>query len=260
MLDWLCGAQIITKLDIPKAYHLIRIKEGNKYITVFRSWCGQFEYQLMTFGLTNAPARFQAYIDDCSWPFIDDLAVCDLDNLLIYLTNMDEHETQVRNVFELLQEIGLYTKPAMCHFGVTQVSLVSFIISLDWIGIESDCISTIQDRPTPESVRDMQVLLGFTNFYQRFIRKYAKVTTLISDLLKKAETSRTPKHLKLYGTWDTELAIQKLKRAFTKAQILNHFHLAKPSILQTDASGFTITGILNKYDGFEILELLDVQC
>jgi hypothetical protein len=51
----------------------------------------------------------------------------------------------------------------------------------------------MEEWPTPESVREVQVLVGFMNIYRRFITKYGKVTTLISDLLKKAETSRTPK-------------------------------------------------------------------
>ena len=50
--------------------------------------------------------------------------------------------------------------------------------------MESDCISMIEDWPTPASVRDVQVLLGFANFYRRFIRKYAKVTAPILNLLK----------------------------------------------------------------------------
>ena len=97
------------------------------------------------------------------------------------------------------------------------------------------------------------MLLGVTNFHPRFIRKYANVTTLISDLLKKAKTSRTPKQLKWEWTRDAEFAFRKLKRAFPNAQIFNHFDPAKPIIRQTDASGFAIAGILNQYDGFGIL-------
>ena len=152
-----------------------------------------------------------------------------------------------------LREFGLYAKAEKCHFTVTEVSFLGFVISADGIGMESDRISMIEDWPIPESVRDVQVLLGFMNFYQRFIRKYAKVTTPISDLLKKADTSRTPKQLKWEWTWDAELAFQKLKWGFTDAPILNHFHPAKPIILQTNGSGFAIAGILNQYDGVAML-------
>jgi len=127
--------------------------------------------------------------------------------------------------------------------------------------MESDRISSIEDWPTPKSVRDVQVLLRFANFYRRFIRKYAKVTLPLTELLKKTETSNAPKTSqksnkptsKWEWTREAELAFRKLKRAFTGAPILQHFDPAKPIILQTDASGFAIAGILNQYDGFGTL-------
>ena len=90
------------------------------------------------------------------------------------------------------------------------------------------------------------MLMGFTNFYRRFVKKYAKVTAPITDLLKK--TSK-----KWEWTRDADVAFQKLKRAFIEAPILQHFNPEKPIILQTDASGFAIAGILNQYDGFGVL-------
>jgi len=126
MLDRLRGARIFTKLDHRNAYHLIRIKEGDEYKTAFRTRYGQFEYQVMPFGLTNAPATFQAYMDDCLRPFIDDFAVCYLDDILIYSTDEEEHEEQVRKVLERLPEFGLYAKAEKCHFGVTEVGFLGF--------------------------------------------------------------------------------------------------------------------------------------
>ena len=96
------GAWILTKLDLSNACHLIRIKQGDEYKTAFRTWYGQFEYEIMLFGLTNAPASVQAYMDDFFWPSIDDFAVCCLDNILNYSTNEEEPEEQVRKVLEPL--------------------------------------------------------------------------------------------------------------------------------------------------------------
>jgi len=75
----------------------------------------------MRFGLTNSPATFEAYIDDCVWYSIDDFAVCYLDDILIYSTDDEEHEEQVRKVLKRLREFGLYAKTEKCHFGVTEV-------------------------------------------------------------------------------------------------------------------------------------------
>jgi RNase H-like domain found in reverse transcriptase/Reverse transcriptase (RNA-dependent DNA polymerase)/Integrase zinc binding domain/Chromo (CHRromatin Organisation MOdifier) domain/Integrase core domain len=247
MLDRVRGAKIFTKLDLRGAYNLIRIREGDEYKTAFRTRYGQFEYRVMPFGLTNAPATFQAYMDECLAPYIDDFAVCYLDDILIYSKDPREHEEHVCKVLAKLKEFGLYCKASKCEFSVRKVQFLGFVISEDGVAMEADRISTIEDWPAPKSVKDVQTLLGFTNFYRRFIRKYAKITAPISDLLKSTRDSRWE------WTQAASRAFQKLKRAFTEAPILMHFDPERPITLQTDASGFAIAGILNQYDNFGTL-------
>jgi hypothetical protein len=126
--------------------------------------------------------------------------------------------------------------------------------------MESDGISMIEDRATPESIREVQVLLRFTYLYLLFIRKYDKVTTPISDVLNKEETSRTPKQLKWAWTWDVEHGFRKLNKDFTDVPILNHFVLAKPIFRETDACGFAIASICNQYDSLGILRPVNFYC
>jgi hypothetical protein len=188
MLNRIRGARILTNLDLRNAYDLIRIKEADEYQTAFRTPYGQFEYRVMPFGLTNTPATFQAYIDDCLRPYIDDFAICYLNDILINSTNKNEHEDHVKEVLERLRQFGLYCKAEKCQFVASEIGFLGFITSSGGIGMESDCISTIEDWPTPKSIREIQVLLCFTNFYRQFIPKYAKVTATISDLLKKSRS------------------------------------------------------------------------
>jgi hypothetical protein len=151
-------------------------------------------------------------------------------------------------VLERLREFGLYCKAEKCQFGVSEVGLLEFVINSEGVGMESDRISTIEDWPTPKSVRDIQVLLGFVNFYRRFIRKYAKITLPITELLRYMETARAPRASEgplrpariRKWTREAELAFVKLKKAFTEAPIFLYFDPAKPIILQIDASGFVI--------------------
>ena len=101
---------------------------------------------------------------------------------------------------EPLREFDLYDKSVHGCFGVLEVCFLGFVISPDGIARESDGISMIEDWPTQESVQDVQVLLGFTNFRLQFIRKYAKVTTPRSDLLQESENSRTSEQVKCEWT------------------------------------------------------------
>jgi len=245
ILDELHGAKIFRNQDHRNSYVLIRSTEGAKYKSQYHTWYGQFEFEAMPWGLTTSPATFQAYINDYLWPVIDYDAVCFLDERLIYSTSKEEQEEVVQKVLEWLRQFGLYAKSEKCHLGVPEVDFLWVFKSPNRIGMESDQISMIKDWPTPESIWDLQVRLGFMNFDWQFIRIYAKVTTPKSDLLNNGETSRMPKQYKWECTWDAELAFRKLKRAFNTAPIFHHFDLAMASILRTDASGIDIPGILN---------------
>jgi hypothetical protein len=92
MLGRLRGVWIFTKLDLRNAYHLIRIKEGDEHNTGFRSQQCQFEHQVTPFGLTNTPATYEPYIDNCLQPFTDNFAVCYIEDKLIYSPDGEDHE------------------------------------------------------------------------------------------------------------------------------------------------------------------------
>jgi len=165
-----------------------------------------------------------------------------------------------------LRNSAVIAKPRSANLQYRKSLLLGFVITPQGVGMESDRISTIEDWPTPKPSRDVQVLLGFTNFYRRFIQKYAKVTLPLSELLKNADTADEPpkgrpRHqtsencgkVKWEWTRQADVAFRKLKRTFTEAPIPQHFDPAKPIILQTEASGLGIAGILKQYDGFGVL-------
>jgi hypothetical protein len=139
----------------------------------------------MPFGLTNAPATFQAYMDD--------FVVCYLDDLFIYSEDPAQHEGHVTKVLKRLRKYDLYCKAEHCEFSVKKVGFLGFVISPDEIEMEVDRIATIENLPTPKSVKNVQVLMGFTNFYRRFVKKYSKVTAPITDLLKKPSAGGSEK-------------------------------------------------------------------
>jgi hypothetical protein len=95
MLDREGEVRLFTKLDLRGAYNLFRFKQGDEDKTAFRKCCGQFKYRVMPFGLTDALATFQSYIDDCQQPYIDHFAVWYLDNILIDPTTEKDHKEHV---------------------------------------------------------------------------------------------------------------------------------------------------------------------
>ena len=103
-IDRLQRAKVFTKLDLKDAYHRLRIREGDEWKTAFRTRYGHFEYCVMPFGLSNAPATFQAYINHALVRLIDVTCVVYLDDILIYSEDPAQHTEAVRRVLERLQQ------------------------------------------------------------------------------------------------------------------------------------------------------------
>jgi hypothetical protein len=115
-LDRLIGAKIFTKLDFRDVYHRIRIKRGNEWKTAFRTRYGHWEYTVMSFGLTNAPATFQAYINKALKGFLDVTCVAYMNDIYIYSDSVEEHAEHVREIFTQLKKAGLYVKLSKYEF------------------------------------------------------------------------------------------------------------------------------------------------
>ncbi len=121
----------------------------------FRTQYGLFEYLVMPFRLTNTPASFQSYIYGVLWPYLDITVIVYLDDVFVFSCHPSQYEKHVREVLKALLKAGLYVKLSKCLFSVTSILFLSFILTDKSVEIENDCISTILNRPEPESVREV---------------------------------------------------------------------------------------------------------
>jgi hypothetical protein len=185
LFDHLKSAKYYTCLDLADVYNQLRVAPGDKYKTAFRTRYGHFEYLVMPFGLTNAPASFQAYANDCLRDFLDIFCIVYLDEVLIYSDTLEEHIVHVKQVLSRLRQYGLTCKLSKCEFHATTISFLSFIISPKGVAMEPDRVTTIMEWPVPIWVQDIQIFLGFANFYRRFINGYSRVTNPITFLIRK---------------------------------------------------------------------------
>ena len=186
-MDRIKGAKYFTKTDVRDAFNRLRIALGNEFKTAFRTRYGHFEYLVMPFGLTGAPGTFQSYINDIIRNSLDRFAVAYMDDILIYSNSLQEHILHVRTVLQKLLSADLYAKLEKCEFHVQKVSFLGFIISSEGISMDPERIRIVAEWPVPESVLDIQVFLGFSNFYRRFIEGYSRVVLPITRLLRKGQ-------------------------------------------------------------------------
>ena len=182
----LSHAKIFTKLDICQAFHWIHINPASEDLTTFRTCYRSYKCKVLPFGLTNAPATFQAYMDRALGPYLDCFVICFLDDVLVYLKNHSEHEAHVKTVLQKFKEFELYCKVSKCEFSVPRVNFLGFIVSESSIEMETGKIQSIEEWPTPESIREVQILLRFTNFYRYFVKSYLYIILFLINLLWKS--------------------------------------------------------------------------
>ena len=243
-LDRLQGARSFTKLDIRNAYHRIRIRPGDEWKTAFRTRYGHFEYKVMPFGLANAPATFQAYMNETLEGLVDTICVVYLDDILIYSQREEEHANHVREVLGRLREANLYVKLSKCEFNTKKVSFLGYTVTTEGVAMESDRVAAIAEWPTPRTYREVQVFLGFANFYRRFVKSYSSVVAPMTGLMKGAKAGKQTGPF----VWGVEQqgAFDQLKKAFTTALTLVHFDPSRRIRLETDSSGFGLAGNLSQ--------------
>jgi Reverse transcriptase (RNA-dependent DNA polymerase) len=101
-LDWLSRAKRFTKFNLRDVYHRIHIKRGDEWKTAFYTRYSYFEYTVMPFGLINAPATFQSYINKALRGYLDIFYITYLDDIMVYSERVEDHEEHVRKVLERL--------------------------------------------------------------------------------------------------------------------------------------------------------------
>ena len=245
LLDRVKGAKYFTKIDVRDAFNRLRIALGHEFKTAFRTRYGHFEYLVMPFGLTGAPSTFQSYINDIIRDCLDRFAVAYMDDILIYSNSLSEHILHVRTVLQKLLSTSLYAKLEKCEFHVQKVSFLGFVISSEGISMDPKRIRTVAEWPIPESVLDIQVFLGFSNFYRRLIEGYSHVVPPITRLLRKGQP--------FVWSAEAQASFDKLKSLFTSAPILRHFDPELLTTVHADSSGFAVSGIVSQPDANGIL-------
>src|SRR3954471_21245384 len=116
LYDQLAGSAVFCKMDLRLGYHQIRIREEDIPKTAFTTRYGLYEYTVMSFGLTNAPATFSRLMNSIFMEYLDKFVLIYLDDILIYSRNEEEYAEHLRLVLMKLREHRLSAKFSKCKF------------------------------------------------------------------------------------------------------------------------------------------------
>ncbi|KAJ1598355.1 hypothetical protein NDA14_006133 [Ustilago hordei] len=217
-------ARIYTKLDLRAAYNLIWIAKGDEWKTAFGTQLGLYEYLVMPFGLANALAHFQSFINVIFRDIIGVYVVVYLDDFLIFSDTEEVHVKHVTEVLIRLRSNRLFAKLSKCKFHTKTVEFLGYIFKPMGIEMDPEKVCTVKEWPMPESIHDIQRFLGFANFYQRFIAHFAHIAKPLTSLVKPIEWFK-----KFKLPEEAQQAFHKLIQAFTSAGVLQHFDYHLPT-------------------------------
>ncbi|WVZ58433.1 hypothetical protein U9M48_008709 [Paspalum notatum var. saurae] len=154
LFDQLQGACVFSKIDLRFGYHQMKIRPSDIPKTAFITRFGLYEYTVMSFGLTNAPAYFMNLMNKVFMEYLDKFVVVFIDDILIYSKTEEEHEEHLRLVLQKLREHKLYAKLSKCEFWLDQVPFLGHIVSKGGIMVDLSKISSVMDWKVPEVVKE----------------------------------------------------------------------------------------------------------
>jgi len=186
LIDKLQSSCYFTKFDVQWGYNNIHIQQGDKWKAAFKCAPGLFEPLVMTIGLYNAPTTFQAFINNIFSDLVNEgHFIVYLNNILLFHNDLTKLHHLTHEVLQCLWKYNLYLKPEKCSFDQTTIEYLGVIISTENICMDLTKVQGIMKWPHPTKVKEIQLFLGFCNFYQYFIHNYLKIAHLLFQLTKK---------------------------------------------------------------------------
>ncbi|KAL0561448.1 hypothetical protein IC582_001876 [Cucumis melo] len=185
LFDQLQGATVFYKIDLRSGYHQLRIKDEDVPKTAFRSRYGHYEFIVMSFGLTNAPAVFMDLMNRVFREFLDTFVIVFIDDILIYSKTEAEHEEHLRMVLQTLRDNKLYAKFSKCEFWLKQVSFLGHVVSKAGVSVDPAKIEAVTGWTRPSTVSEVRSFLGLAGYYRRFVENFSRIATPLTQLTRK---------------------------------------------------------------------------
>lgn len=240
LLARLHSARFFSVLDAHSGFHQVLVKEADREKTAFRTPFGLYEWNVMGFGLTNAPATFQSLMNDVFKNHLRKFIAVYMDDVLIYSDNLKDHVRHLRIALQLLRDRKVYCKPKKCILGASEVLYLGHVIGGGGIKVDPEKIKTINNLARPTSKSEISTFLGMCSYLCEHIQHYAEVALPL--------TNATHDDVGFDWTDECEESFNLLKNMITTAPVLLIPDPNKPFIIASDASDHSGGAVLIQLD------------
>ena len=243
-LSQLNGSNWFCALDMNTGYWQVELDARDKEKTAFVSRQGLYEFNVMPFGLCNAPATFERLMDTVLSGLQWQVCLIYLDDIIVYGKTFDAMLANLEKVFQKLLSAGLKLKARKCTLFAKQVKYLGHVISEKGIETDPDKVSVVERWPQPMDKTQVRSFIGLCGYYRKFIANFAEIARPLHKLTEATTAFK--------WTDDCQRSFDLLKQKLTDAPILICPDFTKKFILDTDASQNAVGAVLSQViDGKE---------
>ncbi|KAK8987271.1 hypothetical protein V6N11_027027 [Hibiscus sabdariffa] len=222
------GATVFSKIHLRSGYYQLKVKDSNVAKTAICTRYGHYEFLVMTFGLTNAPAAFMDMMNRVLRPYLDQFVVVFIDDILIYSRSEAEHVEHLRIVLQTLRDHRLYAKLSKCEFWLKKITFLGHVVSAEGIQVDPGKIEAIVSWKQLKNVSEIRSFLDLAGYYRRFVEGFSIIAAPLTKLLKK--------DVPFVWIEAQQASFEKLKEALTQALVLVQLESGKDFAVYSDAS------------------------
>ncbi|RVW66686.1 Transposon Ty3-I Gag-Pol polyprotein [Vitis vinifera] len=240
LFDQLKGAKYFSKIDLRTGYHQLRVKEEDVSKTAFRTRYRHYEFLVMPFELTNAPAAFMDLMNRVFRAYLDQFVIVFVDDILIYSRSLEEHKQHLVTTLKTLRRHQLYGKLDKSEFWLTEVNFLGHVVSEAGIAVDHSKVEAVQEWQRPTNVFEVRSFLGLAGYYRRFVEDFSRIAAPMTRLTRKG--------VKFDWNEECENAFQELKRKLTTAPVLTTPISGELFTIYCDASTMGLGCVLMQQD------------
>ena len=183
-LALLNGNLYFSSLDCNAGYFQIPMDPSSKEKTAFITDQGLFQFNVMSFGLTNAPATYQRYMDAVLAGLKWNTLLVYIDDILVFSPTFEDHVRDVKNVLDRLLDANITLKPSKCNVFQRELLYLGHLVSADGIRPDPKKVQAIIEMPEPVDVTTVRSFIGCCSFYRSYIKNFAQICQVFKRLSK----------------------------------------------------------------------------
>ena len=222
----LCGAQVISKLDIKNSYWCVQLDNDSQLLTTFNSPLGRFCFQRLPFGLKSSQDIFQNALDSALGGLPGVIAMCD--DIIVFGSSIKEHDKNLHQLMLRARDKGIVFNYNKCSINQPEISFFGHVYTKNGIKPDPKKVQAIHDLVEPSNCSELQSFLGLITYLSPFIKNLSEQTSVLRNLLKQGvDFNWLPEH---------RSAFRQIKTLISDDALLAYFDPKLETVIEVDAS------------------------